>query len=92
MSEPAAVIMLLALCSTAGLIFWPLARALGRRVERGGQASDAHEELEGLRSRIEQLEQGQVRVAELEERLDFAERLLAQAREPDRLQRQAGGG
>lgn len=27
------------------------------------------------------------RVAELEERLDFTERLLAQSREPDRLQR-----
>jgi hypothetical protein len=29
----------------------------------------------------------QARVAELEERVDFAERLLAQAREPDQLHR-----
>jgi len=27
------------------------------------------------------------RLAEMEERLDFAERMLAQSREPDRLQR-----
>ena len=88
MSQAADVIMLLAVCATASLILWPLARALGRRLEGGGGASGAVQaELEGLRSRVDQLEQGQGRLAELEERLDFAERLLAQSREPDRLQR-----
>jgi hypothetical protein len=78
--------MLLAVCATAGVIFWPLARALGRRMEGGG-AAGLEQELDGLRNRVDQLEQGQGRLAELEERLDFAERLLAQSREPDRLQR-----
>jgi hypothetical protein len=79
--------MLLAVCATAGVIFWPLARALARRLEGGGSAAGLEGELDGLRNRVDQLEQGQGRVAELEERLDFAERLLAQSREPDRLQR-----
>ena len=35
--------------------------------------------------RLEELQRGQDRMAELEERLDFAERLLAQQREPARL-------
>ena len=41
-------------------------------------------ELEELRARVHELES--VRLAELEERVDFAERLLAQAQEPARLQ------
>jgi hypothetical protein len=38
-----------------------------------------------LRSRVHELESHQGRFAELEERLDFAERLLARHREPIRL-------
>ena len=38
-----------------------------------------------LEARLGELDQLQFRVQELEERLDFAERLLAQAREPERL-------
>ena len=60
----------------------PVGRALARRLEDGAAASmppEALAELEDLR----------IRVAELEERVDFSERLLAQQREPDRI---AGGG
>jgi hypothetical protein len=35
--------------------------------------------------RLAELERGELRLHELEERLDFTERLLAQAREPERL-------
>jgi hypothetical protein len=45
-------------------------------VERGKWAGSA--ELEQLRSRVEALEDTSARVQELEERLDFAERLLTQ--------------
>ena len=38
-------------------------------------------EVDDLRTRLAELESGQVRIAELEERLDFAERLLVQARD-----------
>ena len=55
----------------------PLGRAWARRLESGGGAgeSDAPAEVETLKARV----------AELEERMDFAERLLAREREPERL-------
>lgn len=42
-------------------------------------------ELDDLRARIEEGEQARDRIAELEERLEFAERLLAQQREAGKL-------
>jgi uncharacterized protein involved in exopolysaccharide biosynthesis len=42
-------------------------------------------ELDGLRERVRQLEELQPRMAELEERVDFTERIVAKTREPDRL-------
>lgn len=48
----------------------------------GEMAAERIAELEG---RVAELEQAEFRIHELEERLDFAERLLAQAREPERL-------
>jgi hypothetical protein len=67
-----------------GIVLYPLLRALARRIENkvsGGM----QEELDELRSRIITLEEQAMRVPELEERVDFAERLLANARESDRL-------
>jgi Tfp pilus assembly protein PilO len=64
----------------AGLVFWPLIRAVARRIE--GKAVDPAlmAEVEHLRSRVAELEGVQHRLAELEERVDFSERLLAQGR------------
>ena len=45
----------------------------------------AAERMADLDARLHEMDQLQFRVQELEERLDFAERLLAQAREPERL-------
>jgi len=56
----------------------------GRGRRRGLPASD--DEISELRQNLETM---QNRVAELEERVDFAERLLAKQRESDRL---GGGG
>ena len=42
-------------------------------------------ELEAIHERLAESESLEARVTELEERLDFAERLLAQQREPERL-------
>jgi hypothetical protein len=83
----AAAIVALAVLGTALAIIWPLVRALARRLEGGAVAKELREEVEGLRSRLDQLEEGQGRIADVEERLEFAERMLAQTREPDRLQR-----
>jgi hypothetical protein len=87
LSDAAAVIIVLALLGTAVVLVWPLIRALSRRLEGGPSAAGLREEVENLRARVDGLEQGQARVGELEERVDFAERLLAQSREADRLQR-----
>ena len=57
----------------------PIGRALAARIE--GRRPPDHEivlELEELRARVAALEEGQPLLAELRERLDFAERLLAQ--------------
>ncbi len=75
------------------IAFWtamsPLIKAAADRI-RGGAAPS------GLEARVEALEAGRPitgetdavyhRMVELEERLDFAERLLAQGREPARIE------
>ena len=82
-----ALVGVLAILATLFSLTWPLVRAFARRLESGGHRAELQAELEGLRSRVDELEAGQAHVAELEERLDFAERLLAQTKEPGRLQR-----
>lgn len=88
---PPQVTLLIALgffaaCAT---VLYPLMRALSRRIE--GRASGVDPALKGevehLRHRVAEVESLQGRVLELEERVDFTERLLAQRREPERLQR-----
>lgn len=84
---PVIVLSLIAMCAAAAIILYPLMRAIGRRIEgRGGDAELRHE-VEDLRERVRELEAAQPRMAELEERLDFAERLLAQRRESEQLPR-----
>lgn len=62
----------------------PIGRALARRIEgRGIEAED-------LERRLGQLDLQSRRLQELEERLDFAERLLAQRREVERFPGSAG--
>jgi hypothetical protein len=76
------------LFTAATLVLWPIARALARRLEgRGSPDAAMRGELEQLQQRLGEVDAMQTRIAELEDRLDFAERLLAQSREPDRLQR-----
>jgi hypothetical protein len=56
----------------------PIGRALAARIE--GRRAPDHEtllELEDLRARVAALEAGQSHITELQERLDFAERLLS---------------
>jgi F0F1-type ATP synthase membrane subunit b/b' len=56
----------------------PIGAAIAERIGRGAARADDP----GLSADLEQL---RGRLAEVEERLDFAERLLAQAREADQL-------
>jgi hypothetical protein len=81
------MIVLAGLAATV-IILWPIMRAFGRRLEgKGGADSALRADVDQLHARIGEVDALQARIAELEERVDFTERLLAQNREPDRLQR-----
>ena len=87
---PIFVMVIFAIIAGSVIVLWPLVRAISRRIEGRTEDPELRRELEELRMRVREIEGEQARFAELEERLDFAERLLAQARsEPARLQ---GGG
>lgn len=91
MTLPPGVTMLIALgaLAAATIVFYPLMRALGRRLEgrAAGLDPETRSELDQLRERVAELEGMQHRMLELEERVDFAERLLSQRREAERLPR-----
>jgi hypothetical protein len=70
---------IVALVAAAVIFRGPLGQALARRLEGGGARSGDQE------ATLQALDEIRGRMAELEERVDFAERLLAQSREPDRL-------
>lgn len=78
----------MALLVAATVTLWPLVRALARRIERGPAAAGRAGELDELRERVAELETRQAAMTELEERLDFAERLLSRQSEAGRLPRQ----
>ncbi|HEX2636278.1 MAG TPA: hypothetical protein VHL81_04075 [Gemmatimonadales bacterium] len=88
LDSPAVVMIVLAALVAATIVLWPLARALARRLEGKSVAADPglRHDLEQVTHRLAEVDGLQARVAELEERVDFAERLLAQSREPGRLQ------
>lgn len=77
--------MLLAVLIVLGKVIIPIANAYARRLEQSGTGAGHTAELDDLESRVRHLEAREQRVAELEERLDFTERLLAQQREAPRL-------
>jgi hypothetical protein len=62
----------------ATVILWPIMRAFGRRLEGKGPGDAAlRAEVEQLTHRLGEVDQLHQRIAELEERIDFAERMLA---------------
>lgn len=73
--------MLIAVVSGAVWLLTPIVRGLGRRLE--GRSADAalQDEVAELRARLQELEGQQLRMQELEERMEFTERLLARQRE-----------
>jgi hypothetical protein len=81
-----AVVFLTALAVTGfTLLAWPLVRAFAERIRPRPDAG-IKEELQGLRDDVlTELREMRREVAELGERVDFTERLLAKHREPGRL-------
>lgn len=86
---PVEIVVIIALL-VFGVILFPIARALARRIE--GRSLDLHAraELDELRARVAELDQLHHRVGELEERVDFSERLLTQRGENQMLKRGEG--
>jgi hypothetical protein len=83
-----AVALLLVFGAIVAVILWPLIRAWARRIEQGGVAAETEAELQALCARVRVLEGMQPRMMELEERVEFAERILVRGQEslePDRL-------
>ena len=73
-----------------GMTLGPIGKGIARLIEAlasrlvGGASAAQAEELEGLAGRVQELEGVERRLMEVEERLDFAERLLTSGREPPR--------
>ena len=77
------VMLSIGLAAGGGYAVFALVSAWSVRLQRGGQSLPAglEEEVARLRERVAGLEGAEDRMAELEERLDFAERMLAQSRD-----------
>ena len=85
---PIVLLIVIAALTATVIILWPIMRAFGRRLEGRGAADPAlRADVEQVHARLAEMDTLQARISELEERVDFTERLLAQNREPDRLQR-----
>ena len=79
-SKDIAIVAVFAMASVLAVVnlLRPVLRAWAQRIS--GQAGDAGlvEEVSELRARVAELEASEMRFQELEERVDFAERMLAQ--------------
>ncbi len=78
MSPPGEIAMFLAIGAAAvGLLFGPIGSALAHRLVGRRGIPDHHGEIEELGARVTaEMDDVRHRLAEVEERLDFAERLL----------------
>ncbi len=81
------VMMSIMIAAGGGYVVIALASAWAKRLERRGGAADPvlEGEVARLRDRVPELGGAEERLAELEERLDFAERLLTDRGQPARL-------
>ena len=65
-----------------GFFFGPIGKAIANRIAGASHSGTEAADVAELRTRVEELEGQHQRVAELEERLDFAERMLASIQAP----------
>lgn len=83
---PIVLLIVIAALTAMTVILWPIMRAFARRLEGKGNADSVlRAEVEHLHTRLADVDLLQSRLLELEERVDFTERLLAQAQQPARL-------
>ena len=78
------LVMLLSFTGAAVTVIWVVVLGIGyvkRHAARSAPGQLLPEELDDLRARLAELEQRDVRVEEIAERLDFLERVVGQSRE-----------
>jgi hypothetical protein len=87
MSGAGELAMFLAIgAASVALLFGPIGSAVARRIVGRPEPNDALAEIEEIRARVtDEADDLRNRLAEVEERLDFAERLLAHGRQTDQL-------
>ena len=91
LTETAAILMVFILFAVVAIkVLGPLARAWARKLEGKVGDPELRAEIDSLRDQLAEVDGLRGRVQELEERVEFAERLLSQKRDQDLLQR--GGG
>jgi hypothetical protein len=80
------VMMSLVITAATGYGLFALIGTVSKRASgRRELPAIAPEELDDIRARLAEVDQMHGRIAELEDRLDFAERLLAQRKEPEKI-------
>jgi hypothetical protein len=72
------LIPILAVLAIGGSLLFLLVRGIARRLEGGANIKELRAEVEAMRQRLAEIEDGGGRITDLEERLDFSERILAQ--------------
>jgi hypothetical protein len=87
MSGAGELAMFLAIGAAAvAMLFGPIGSALARRIGGRPEPGEARAEIEEMRTRVTaEVDDLQSRLAEVEERLDFAERLLTHGGQADQL-------
>jgi hypothetical protein len=87
-----AIAIVALVAGTAAVLVGPLGRSIGRMLEGPKAHMDTAimTELEELRARVADTEQLQARLHDVEERLDFTERVLASRTDPARVHGEAG--
>src|SRR5215210_4975912 len=76
---PIVLLIVIAALTATVIILWPIMRAFGRRLEGRGATDPALKaDVDHLHARLADVDNLQSRILELEERVDFTERLLAQ--------------
>ncbi len=90
---PLVLMIVLAALTATVIILWPIMRAFGRRLEGRGNTDPAVKaEFEHLHARLGEVDALRQEVAELHERVDFAERMLMQSHERPELGKGQGAG
>ena len=79
------VLLAVTAAGAVGFTAFTLVTALSRRLRAKDAAGLSSGEFDATRERLAETEALEARVTELEERLDFAERMLSQHHEPERL-------